>query len=283
MNSVVIALFFIAAAVGAVTGSRVGAVQHVPSNGTTPSETLSLNVQQYIALAVQAGAGGDGVLPLDLLVFPEFGLFGPFDYGQQDECAEKLAPFCFPVPLPGQQIPCDNSTTNSSSPLVQLACGPRSLGYLSLTISINLCERNSTANVTGHYNTQVVLKGRTIIAVYRKFHVWDTKCFDRPELELVTFRLREGSPRIGIFTCFDILFTDPKQKLIAEGVQYFSYSSAIPYAEVPVDLFSWLNRVTVINANLQLGFSAIYVNGTEITKSNQYAGDSIAYCELPGL
>jgi len=131
-------------------------------------------------------------------------------------------------------------------------------------VSYNTCERD---NITGSlYNTQAVIAGGVLVAKYHKMHPWPGECFAVPPTNMVTFTLQ--GTMIGIFTCFDIMFTDPKDDLVKMGVKFFSYSSAIPLiAKTAVEVFSWANRVTVFNSNLQMGQSQIVTNGTTLSQS----------------
>ena len=269
-------------------GRRVGAVMHTPRNATTAAGIAAANAAVYVNFATRAATEQ----LLELLVYPEFGLYGPdFMGGGDKNCAAKMGGMCNPVPLPGASIDCTAAAAPGDA-LKILACGPQASTYANVTLSVNLCEVSTgqPGTVSGsHYNTQVVLRGTTVVAVYRKRHPWDTTCFATPALEVVSFRLPATatnpapSKRIGVFTCFDIAFPDPKNDLVAEGVRHFAYASAIPLAEVPVDGWSLLANVTVVNANLQLGWSAVYRDGHKLAGCEKSAGECKAVAELSDL
>ena len=305
---VTIAALLLLAAPTSVHARRVAAVQHVLRNGSTPAATGTANAAAYAALASQAAAQG-----VELVVFPEFGVYGPGNWrgsGSGQTCPEAMAGLCHPVPAVGTEIACANATVGSGDALAHLAClAPQAAEYANVSLSVNLCE--AAANGT-HYNTQVVLRGTLVVAVYRKRHPWDTQCFAVPDLELVTFRLPPSnasaaavgravrvaanavvapnaaapsgwSRRIGVFTCADILFKHPKDDLVKMGVEYFAYASAIPVAEVPVDGWSLLAKTTVVNGNMQEGWSAVYRHGKKLAGCKKDQGECFAVADLPGL
>lgn len=233
---------------------RVGAVQMASQTGASPQASTILNAQQILNISYQYAAEAD------LLVFPEFELYGNFDLGSDCKPRGAVAPLCEPVPSAGQWVNC-NASNATASPLAIIACNapPK------LTISYNGCETFVNGSTTHYYNTQVIVRDGLVIAKYRKYHVYDTECFDYPALELVTFDVLGVT--FGVFTCFDIVFPDPKEDLVKRGVKYFSYSSAIPLvARDAVKIFSYLNGVNVVSSNLQLGLSSVIVKGKAVSE-----------------
>jgi predicted amidohydrolase len=228
-------------------------------SGGTNFQTAMLNAMTIVNISTEYQN------QVDLLVFPEYELYGGFGLDSQCEKSGKqvMSGFCEPIPVAGTAVSCSGSSL-STSMLSNIACP---FVNSTLTISYNACEKGSSGDNVW-YNTQVVVQGGVVLAKYRKFHVWATKCFETPSLELVTFTIG-ANYTFGIFTCFDILFADPKNDLVAMGVKYFSYSSAIPLiARDAVKLFSWENSVNVVNSNLQLGETSVISNGTLISQCN---------------
>ena len=93
-------------------------------------------------------------------------------------------------------------------------------------VSVNLCE---TVAGEGNYNLQAVVDGTgRLVAKYHKTHPYFTTCFVTPStVPVVTFNL-SSTVTVGIFTCFDILFSQPVDSLLAKGIRVFSYSASIP-------------------------------------------------------
>ena len=107
--------------------------------------------------------------------------------------------------------------------------------------------------------------------VYRKFHPFWLTCFATPDLvydniEIASRSDPSHSVKLGCFTCYDIVFSEPKDGLVKRGVKLFSYSSAIPLIGVAaVKLFSWLSNSTVVSSNNILGESGIFASGTVLS------------------
>lgn len=223
---------------------RVGAAQVTSLTNSTPKLTILNNAMQFVKMASSSSA--------ELLVFPEFALMGNFDF-LSCTSPSSTAAYAETVGPAGTRIEC---LASLFTPLQQLGCL-----VPDKYISYNTVEQDGSS----FYNTQVVTYNRTIVARYRKFHVFYTTCFTSPTLELVTFNISaaDGSAYgFGIFTCYDILFNDPKVDLVKMGVKYFSYSSAIPViGHDAVALFSGLYNVTVVSANNDLGEGGVVTDG----------------------
>jgi len=252
MLAIVVVLFFAAPSLAAV---RVGAAQRLSLTAGSPRDTITSNAE-HIGLMVQNSSY------LDFIAFPEFSLTGNFDFSCNSE--SDMLPYSEVLPQPGQSVDCSASTW---APLQHVACkAPQNV-----TVSYNTVEQ-SGASV---YNTQVIVRNKAVIALYRKYHPFYTKCFAKPSLELVTFEVKGLT--FGVFTCYDILFPDPKDDLVKKGIRYFSYSSAIPLiGQITVDLFSGLNHVTVVSANNDLGMGGVAVNGTFVSQCSAKATTCIA-------
>lgn len=244
----------------------VAATQFYPT--TTGANAIS-NIQQTAMRAVQFvfQTLSRQNYDLDLQVFPEFLFLGALgDLGATGVCSGdgtnssgQLREYCFPVPDTNTPLLCNLNSIYTNSPANLVGCP---LANSTLTVSINVCELMQNGTL---YNTQVVLNGGRVVAKYRKFHPFFESCFKKPNLELVTFTVKNDNFKFGIFTCFDILFKDPKMDLVAMGIKYFSYSVAIPIVGIEaVKLFSWENGVTVVNSNADGGQSGVVVKGTTV-------------------
>ena len=231
--------------------------QVVSKTGSSPKDTISLNVNTIVSLANQAAAAGAA-----LVTFPEFALQGDFQF---TKCASPSDTSAYSEALPAVGSLLDCSSQNAAS---QIGC---SSAARTVFISYNTVEAGANGTF---FNTQVVVNNGVLIARYRKLNVFYKDCFNTPTQELVTFVVQNTT--FGIFTCFDILFDHPKMDLVHAGVKYFSYSSAIPLvgAEV-VRIFSALNHVDVVSSNADPGQSEVVVAGSAVAKAPS-SGDSIA-------
>lgn len=265
-------LVFTAAAAAAVSAAafRAAVVQNTPVFGSTDAETISLNLAAYAIAVNNASANG-----AQIVVLPEFGLGV-----NTSSCVSPQATtaFCEPVPYTvGVDSPC--ASPNATAPIqVQAACLAQTHN---ISVAINSCEAlpegNAAGLPAGNYNVELVYEGGSgrLLANYRKTHVWFTNCFLSPATaELVTFTLpleptnsSAGSLRLGIFTCFDILFSDPAAVLAdTYGIKHFVYSAAIPLVgSAAQELWTGVHNATLFGSNLQEGESGIYVSGSRVT------------------
>jgi predicted amidohydrolase len=238
---------------------RVGAAQLTSLSNSTPQATILTNAAKFVKMASASHAG--------LIVFPEFALIGDFNF-LSCQSPSDLEPYSEPIGPAGTRVEC---LTSLFTPLQHIGClVPTKF------ISYNTVEKDGS----NYYNTQVVTFNYTIVARYRKFHVFYTKCFTSPKLELVTFNV-SSVYRFGIFTCFDILFSDPKMDLVKMGVKYFSYSSAIPViGHDAVALFSGLYNVSVVSANNDLGEGGVVIDGKFGAACPASMGDCISTYDI---
>lgn len=258
-----------------VDGAAVTAVQMRSLTGKDAPSTVLLNAQRIVSYTAQAQRRTPLV---DLIVFPEFALFGNLDMGTCSVLSAwtVMSPYCEPLPMIGTMLDCTNATRVNRSGLLTIACGAAKLSN-STIVSFNMCESSvssslllssqhsrDAAGVT-FYNTQAIVQGGRLVTRYRKFHPFYTSCFNTPSLELITFPVSPAKQIFGVFTCYDIMFNDPKQDLVKNGVKFFSYSSAIPgVGRAAVELFALLNNVAVVNANMDMGMSVVVGAGGKV-------------------
>ena len=237
----------------------VGQVDSV--TGTSPSNTLQLNLNILLNLANDAVSSGAA-----LITFPEFALQGDFAFMK---CVSPVNTSGYSEVLVSVGSPLNCSSPSAAS---QLGC---SAAAQSLYISYNTVESDGNG---AYYNTQVVVHNAMMVARYRKYNVFYKDCFTTPQLELVTFSVQNTT--FGIFTCFDILFEHPKMDLVHAGVKYFSYSSAIPLvgAEV-IKLFSASNHVNMVSSNQASKQSEIVADGTAVARASS-SGNLIIVADI---
>lgn len=251
----------------------IASVQYPPISGSSPAASIAHNAASILSIAISATTNAALTSPLELISFPEFALFGNQDIdsmcSNDTTKATLFAPYCEFLPAVGTEVDCSAADV-ATTPYKIIACGlmmspnPQTKNLL---VSYNTCQNNVNSTAPSFYNTQVVVGGGKVVAIYHKFHPFITKCFDTPPLGLVTFNTLVSNVTFGVFTCFDIMFSSPKEDLVHMGVKYFSYSAAIPLVfKAAIELFSGLNNVTVAASNLN-GESVIVVDGKETGSS----------------
>ena len=312
----------VAACIGGVApvdAIHVAAVQLVPASGASAILASLYSALQVTDLLAHIAAGtlptggvavgnASGVRP-DLVVFPEYTLLGNFSTGTCGAPDKDLDMNhgCAEVPAAGADVDCSQG---SRDPIATIVCDIEARQYENITFSVNMCERCvgdsgpggkcavtkaqspapawKPSNVS-FFNTQVVVRGRKVLATYRKFHPWATDCYDTPELQVRTFNLTttgagpssSASETFGLFTCFDIVFPQPADSLFAEGVRFVSYSSAIPLiAHDAVAIYSKTHNVTMVNANLQPGQTSVVQRGETQAKCGSYAALCVAFGDV---
>jgi hypothetical protein len=240
---------------------RVGALQIFPPAANTIAASA-----EALTSALQSTVGSS---EYGLINTPEF-LFTPnLQFSAPGSCSGTgtnasgvlAAKYCFAVQRTGESLGCADGLP-LESPARRVGCHPYLLNHSTMAVSINVCELARNGSL---YNTQMLLRGGKVAGVYRKYHPFFTNCFSKPALELVTFDVQGA--RFGVFTCFDIVFNDPKMDLVKMGVKLFSYSMAMPtLGSDAVKLFSWTSQVSLVYSNADAGQTSIIVNGA--VKSN---------------
>ncbi|XP_052873330.1 vanin-like protein 1 [Anopheles cruzii] len=208
----------------------VSVVEFRPEQMTMPiEERTKLHLDEYSKLIRSPKAR-----PSDIIVFPELTL-------------NSLSDPVF-VPEPSQRVvPCDDH----GSILVTLSCLAREVQkYLVINLSEQFYIQQLAETV--RYNTDVVFdRNGTVIARYRKYNLFREAGTSIPAApELVTFETDFGV-RFGVFTCFDILFSQPTLQLIKQGLRDFVFpafwTSEPPFLASTQIFESW---AYAIDANL---------------------------------
>ena len=281
----------------------IGAAQLQSVSGATPYDTIAANARQILGAAVGATLGqSTSTSPLaniELISFPEFSQFGPNSVSPLCSADPptrfaKLDSYCEDIPKAGTVIDCSGVTADAA-PYKIIACGllrsaaeheaskPNASRVLrSLAVSYNTCQRNYKGDAHGrnftpstpsYYNSQVVVAAGRVLAVYPKFHPFFTDCFDKPALELTTFNTISSNVTVGLFTCFDVVFPEPKDVLVRQGVQYFSFSAAIPVVfQTVAAAFSAANNGVIIAASNMDGASTVIVDGKSVAANTDNNG-----------
>lgn len=212
-----------------VAADYVGAVaEHTVFMGKdTDSSAYKLNVNLDIYANLTALASTRKV---QILVFPEFGLVPA-----NADSRESLYPYAEVIPAVNPSspaIPCTDATFSDKVIMQRMSCAARDnrVALLVNTVDYVSCEAATDSNCPSdnhyQYNTNVVFDetGR-FVAKYYKSHEFPglRKAYDQvPAPSEVVFQSSWGI-KYGIFTCYDIMFTDPAKELRKQGIEHFLY------------------------------------------------------------
>lgn len=258
-------------ATGAQHCFRAAVLQHRRIPASDCLESARLNLEAYSRAAAEASQRG-----AKLIVFPEDGLF----HGSRSQILPCLSEIPQPPPpadagkLPN---PCLDQAADPSRPawsliMSRLSCIARSNGILLVAnLGTRQSCRQATTNETASsplppcphkrdlliLNTDVVFDAQGgFIQRYRKFNRFVEVYDAAPALELALFETPFAG-RLGLFTCFDILFQRPAVELVekyhVDTVLFPTWwfdklpiHSAIQFQEA----WSWGRGVNLLAANL---------------------------------
>lgn len=192
-----------------------------PKQGTnlTRKQAVDLmleNIDIYKEKAQQAARSGN-----EIVVFPEYGLFGIFGY---DKYARRtdIAPFLEPIPDPQKKWnPCKERYPFAATEIQrELSCIAKNFGlYVVANVGEKVpCKKRDDSNCPNdgqyQYNTNVVYSSNgTLVAKYRKKHLFKESYYNSPaKTEVVTFRTPFGD--FGLITSYDSLFKSPLVDLV---------------------------------------------------------------------
>lgn len=185
--------------------------------------TLALNSKRCAVTAAAAAAQG-----AQIIVFPEYGLSG-FGTGR-----DAWIQYLEQLPDAAQGVvPCDTPVQFGRAPsLVTLSCAAKRHGiaivanigdliYCDETHPHSGCEHARDGRL--QYNTAVAFDtDGSYLAKAHKQNLWgEAAYFDTPQnCPDVTFRTSFGVT-FGLFTCADIIFKHPAQRMVENAVQHF--------------------------------------------------------------
>ena len=239
-----------------------------------------------LGFAKQSGAS--------LLLWPEFALAFP----AKGVSRKSVFPFCDGnVPQVGWTCGSEGVQGNASSIAKAVGCAARDAG---IGAAVNICEtfpcqkggkEECPPDGKFVYNSELVFDSRgTLVAKYYKSHPWYAKVFDAPRnasANLVYFDMptTQGMERVGVFTCKDIMYSQPGDNLVAvSGVHRVIYSVAVDVLgiigesalEVVERRWAKNHNVTMLTSNL--GVDA----GTELFLPDGEKAIALADAQIPG-
>lgn len=232
------------ASAGDDTSYVAAVVEHVPVMAMSPGVTrqeaqliMQENLDRYEQhiLRAQLTALEQG-RPLQLIVFPEDGLYGAAFYTRK-----SIQPYLeyIPEPVPlsagssAAATPCDFSDELAllSPALVRASCMAR---HANVTIVLNMgetlpCSGGGQCPSDGHYqyNTQIALaENGQLIGKYHKSHLYYEPQFDEPHPPEIRYFDTSFGVRFGMMICFDVMFQLPQLALFEDlGIRDFTWTS----------------------------------------------------------
>ncbi|XP_044260501.1 vanin-like protein 2 [Tribolium madens] len=184
-----------------------------------PVANISTNTKHYIEILRNITQN------LDLIVFPEDTLRSNRETAVEFQLS---------------QTPCDSDTFPQF--FHDLSCAARvSHTYLALNlvekVKCNTSAPNPSENCKKfgfyYYNTDVVFdRNGSIISRYHKYNLFGEYDRDKPETPEEIITETDFGLKLGIFTCFDILFKAPAQELLKHGIDAVIYPT-MWFSELP--------------------------------------------------
>jgi hypothetical protein len=265
----------------------VAAVQLTPISAWSPLEAAVQSALAASEIVYNLASGnnvtlvrGDADVIPDLVVFPEHGLLGNFttELCGSPAGVELFNSGCVSVPPVGGGFWCG---ALAPTPLSIIACGMNASNYSNTFISVSVCElcQGDTSahgpcavsqpqtptppgkqqNTTAYFNTQVILQGPQVMAVYRKVNTVSTGCYDTPVVKASTLKIK--GRKFGLFTGDDIYHAQPVADLVKDGADSFIVP-ADGITRGNVTAFSKTHHAAVVYADKLYGQTSIAVNGT---------------------
>ncbi|XP_031620024.1 vanin-like protein 2 [Contarinia nasturtii] len=156
------------------------------------------------------------------------------------------------IPLPNSTLYCDDP--NADAVLRKLSCAAQKAKKY---VVINLYANEKDEHFSTHlYNMAIVFDRQgTVIAKYRKYHLFGERGVERPKVPDLTTFTTDFGVTFGVAICFDLMFANPMETLIAHGIKNFVYPtywfSGLPYLSSAQYQQSWAyaNNVNLLAAN----------------------------------
>lgn len=187
--------------------------QGVNLNRSQALDYMKRNIETYKKQVRIVGKKGN-----DIIVFPEYGLFGIFGYAKYAR-RSHIYPFLETIPDPKKVLwnPCLETISRYSSTEIQkeLSCMAKVYDiYVVANVGEKVaCKKRDDPRCPSdgryQFNTNVVYSSNgTLVAKYRKKHLFQENHYDSPlKTEIVTFNTHFG--KFGLLTSYDSLFKSP--------------------------------------------------------------------------
>ncbi|GAB1600457.1 vascular non-inflammatory molecule 3-like [Argonauta hians] len=198
-----------------------------------PNEPIDLyNVNRAMALSViksnmriyKSKAREADIRHSDIIVFPEYGLFGVFN-DRTPNIRDYISPFLETIPSVGRKrwIPCNNTSLDEDQYYIQISLSCLAERHNMIVVA-SLGEkarctrgRDYTCPNKGYYQfitTVVYSKEGAFIAKYRRSALLHEPYFDSPnQSEIATFESSSGI-KFGIVSSYDTIVEEPMKELI---------------------------------------------------------------------
>ncbi|XP_063905156.1 vanin-like protein 2 [Zophobas morio] len=245
-------------------GYRGAVVEYSPTTADSPENTILKNLNEYSTFIQRAKTQG-----ADIIVFPEYGLTTMV--ADPEGYAVALTP--------------DAPIVTKLSTLAKQA---------TIYLVVNLLEKVDT-RTPKYYNTNLVFdRNGNVIKKYRKINLFGEPNLAPGSSNQSTIFSTDFGVTFGIFTCFDILYTNPSRTVltnnITDVVYPTSWFSTMPfYASLSVQHgYSTSTKVNLLAANLgepqnTHGGSGIYlVDGTSNIHITDVASSKLLIQDVPG-
>ncbi|KAH0817463.1 vanin-like protein 1 [Tenebrio molitor] len=222
--------------------ANIAVVEYQPlqNNSFTAEDRVTQNSLQYIQLLKSLN------VELDLIIFPESALEASVSTAVEIRDMEDIP--CGWVLYP-----------DFMSNLSCAAAEAQTFMVVNLVEKVKCNESDQSPNCKTHgfkfYNCDLVLnRAGAIVERYRKYNLFGEHDKDKPEKADAVVVETDFGVKLGIFTCFDILFKSPAQDLAEEGVDGVIFPT-MWFSELPFltalqaqQMWSYAHDVTLFSA-----------------------------------
>lgn len=135
-----------------------------------------------------------------------------------------------PIQLPNSTVYCDDPKADAV--LRKISCAARKAKkYVVINLYVNVKDDDFSTHL---YNMAIVFDRKgSVIAKYRKYHLFGEPGVERPKTPDLTTFTTDFGVTFGVAICFDLMFANPMETLIKNGVKNFVYPtywfSGLPY------------------------------------------------------
>jgi predicted amidohydrolase len=191
-------------------------------------ERQTVNLNGFRDSAMRAQSQG-----AQIIVFPEDGINGAI-FNSRDAILPYLEEIP-ELPQPEPTIPCTDSQFEDSFVLRTLSCLARNF---SIIVVANMGERKNCTHVSSadcppdgryQFNTNVAFEANgALLAKYHKINLFGSEqiYFNPGKPSGCVSFVTSFGVEFGLFTCYDLLFTNPSNCLLAKGIKNYVFPTA---------------------------------------------------------